>query len=114
MAEVTFPAYETAIGTEIDYALHGQREGIPLEQRRADVADRSHGAPFFLIVAFGMQFAPAADVLELAAPDPRLADLAAAPVPDPDDMAALLAAAVVALLPPGWGAVPPQGYTVTG
>ena len=37
---LTFPAYETAIGTEIDYALHGQRDYAPDTLQLLYIANR--------------------------------------------------------------------------
>ncbi len=42
---VTFPAYETAIGTEIDYALHGQREYAPDTLQLLYIANRFEFRP---------------------------------------------------------------------
>lgn len=42
---LTFPAYETAIGTEIDYALHGQREYAPDTLQLLYIANRFEFRP---------------------------------------------------------------------
>jgi dTMP kinase len=42
---LTFPAYETAIGTEIDYALHGQREYEPDTLQLLYIANRFEFRP---------------------------------------------------------------------
>ncbi len=42
---LTFPAYETAIGTEIDYALHGQREYQPDTLQLLYIANRFEFRP---------------------------------------------------------------------
>ena len=42
---LTFPAYETAIGTEIDYALHGQREYQPDTLQLLYIANRFESRP---------------------------------------------------------------------
>jgi dTMP kinase len=42
---LTFPAYETAIGTEIDYALHGQRDYAPDTLQLLYIANRFEFRP---------------------------------------------------------------------
>src|SRR5918992_717209 len=42
---LTFPAYQTAIGTEIDYALHGQREYAPDTLQLLYIANRFEFRP---------------------------------------------------------------------
>ena len=42
---LTFPAYDTAIGTEIDYALHGQREYAPDTLQLLYIANRFEFRP---------------------------------------------------------------------
>ena len=42
---LTFPAYETAIGTEIDHALHGQREYQPDTLQLLYIANRFEFRP---------------------------------------------------------------------
>ena len=42
---LTFPAYETAIGAEIDYALHGQREYAPDTLQLLYIANRFEFRP---------------------------------------------------------------------
>jgi dTMP kinase len=42
---LTFPAYETAIGTEIDYALHGQRDYQPDTLQLLYIANRFEFRP---------------------------------------------------------------------
>ena len=42
---LTFPAYETAIGTEIEHALHGQREYAPDTLQLLYIANRFEFRP---------------------------------------------------------------------